>query len=351
MTDLLLTARDEEAPAAFYDRLCEAVCAVTSMRRAMLFEFDPVTRVSTAVGRFGCGEGAAPLELPIEELPLAMRALSHDRVVDSEGDGRIAAGAREVFGDGLLVCTPMVAAGRWAGFIFTAGGGDAGGDARSSTESSLLWTLGKTAALAMVARSATTQEEHAHRLEERLRMAREIHDSAIQGIFGVYLALSGDTLDGDSQRQCADELEGALAQLRSAIQQPLSFAGAESPRSLTEEIGRLAGQHPEIAVELRGDDPDSVPPHLERLAHSVLVEGLRNALRHASPSKISILVELTDAAFTLELANDGIADRQHPSGIGLRLVGLEALGVGGTIDFGSSDEQTWRLRLVVPHAA
>ena len=56
----------------------------------------------------------------------------------------------------------------------------------------LLWTLGKAAALASVARIVADQAEKARQLEQRIDLAREIHEGVIQRLFGVSMALDGD---------------------------------------------------------------------------------------------------------------------------------------------------------------
>ena len=89
-----------------------------------------------------------------------------------------------------LVCAPMTAAGRAIGVILT--------DRLMSSppledaDRNLLWTLGKAAALASVARIFSTQFETARQLEQRIDLAREIHEGVIQRLFGVSMALDGD---------------------------------------------------------------------------------------------------------------------------------------------------------------
>ena len=56
----------------------------------------------------------------------------------------------------------------------------------------MLWTLGKAAALASVARIVATEREALKQLEQRIDLAREIHEGVIQRLFGVSMALDGD---------------------------------------------------------------------------------------------------------------------------------------------------------------
>jgi signal transduction histidine kinase len=102
-------------------------------------------------------------------------------------------------------------------------------------------------------------------------------------------------------------------------------------------------------VTLESGEEGDVPASLEPLAQSVLAEAVRNAHKHARPSRVSVRVGRLDGAFVLEVANDGVTGRQRRAGVGLRLAALEALQSGGVIEFGEREPGTWQVRLVVPH--
>jgi hypothetical protein len=52
----------------------------------------------------------------------------------------------------------------------------------------------------------------------------------------------------------------------------------------------------------------------------------------------------------MEVVNDGVRGRPSaPPGMGLRLAALEALQVGGLVEFGPAGGDRWRVRLAVPH--
>ncbi len=60
------------------------------------------------------------------------------------------------------------------------------------------------------------------------------------------------------------------------------------------------------------------------------------------------VLELGDGALVLEVVNDGVSGRPRQTGMGLRLAALEALQVGGIVEFGEREPGTWRVRLAVP---
>jgi signal transduction histidine kinase len=246
-----------------------------------------------------------------------------------------------------MVCAPMLAAGRAIGVILA--------DRRleapplDASERHLLWTLGKAAALASVARIAGTQAEKATQLEQRIDLARDVHESVIQRLFGVSMALDGaGDLPAEARVRCASETQMALRDLRIAMQRPLSRVPRATQTTLVAEVGRLANEHPDLAVSLTGGEAIEVPAALEPLAQSILIEAVRNAHKHAQPTFIRVRVRRIDGAFVLDVLNDGVKGAGRHAGMGLRLAAFEALQSGGMVEFGEREPGTWQVRLVVP---
>src|SRR3954454_19427039 len=107
---------------AFYGRLCEAVCRLTSMGRAVIFRYDADERRVRAAAAHGIALSAFEgMYLSVDSAPVARRALSEDRVIVATGDVARAVPSpfAHLLDDALLVCTPMVAAGRWIGVILS----------------------------------------------------------------------------------------------------------------------------------------------------------------------------------------------------------------------------------------
>jgi signal transduction histidine kinase len=336
---------------AFYDRLCEAVCRLARMRRAVIFRYDPAGRSVRAAGAYGLEiEQFAGAHVTVESAPIAAWALRTDQVVEADGDvrGQVPVEFAALVSEQVrLICAPMVAAGRALGVIFADRllSEPPPGDA----ERDLLWTLGKTAALASVARIVATQAEKARQLEQRIDFARDIHEGVIQRLFGVSMALDGDgDLPAQARARCAKETQAALADLRNALQRPLGRAPRATQTTFLAEVERLARVHPDLGVTLEASGEGEVPTSLEPLAQSVLTEAVRNAHKHANPTRVVVRVGQRDGAFLLEIANDGVTGRPRHAGMGLRLAAFEALQSGGVIEFGERDPGTWQVRLVVP---
>lgn len=347
--ELMFAVHTDGESSVFFNRLCEATCSLADMDRAVVFVYDEPQRRVRVAGSHGIAVDAfRDWHVDLESAPMALRALDEDRVLEAtEGfDALVPADAEAFLAGTRLVCTPVSAAGRWPGVIFSDRSVDR---PLSDGERHLLWSFGKLAALADSARSATREHEHAKRLQERIDLARDIHDGVIQRLFGVSLALSGERLSSDERRRCGWEVQEALSELREALQRPLGRAPRETGTTLVDEVRRLAAREGAPGIELVEDGGAQVPPHLEALAQSVMVEALRNALKHADPTWVHVCVGRHDGAFVLDVVNDGVPARaRHAAGMGLRLAAVEALQHGGVIEFGRVEESEWRVRLLVP---
>jgi signal transduction histidine kinase len=337
----------------FYTRLCEAVCRLARMRRALIFRYDGDSRRVRATGAHGLDLAAfAGAFVTVESAPITAQALRADAVVEATGDlrGHFPREYAALVDQPIrLVCAPMTAAGRAIGVILA--------DRALSdppideTERQLLWTLGKAAALASVARIVATQREASKQLEQRIDLAREIHERVIQRLFGVSMVLDGEgDLPGDARVRCAVETQAALGDLRIALQRPLGRPPRATATTLAAEVERLQRANPELGIALIGHAGD-VPAALEPLAQSVLTEAVRNARKHAEPTSVEVRVGRVDGAFVLEVVNDGVVGSPQRAGMGLRLAAFEALHSGGVVEFGEREPGRWQVRLVVPDHA
>ena len=353
LVDVLSQTGTGAAPTDFYDRLCEAVCRLARMRRAVIFQYDAGTRRVRAVGVHAISIAPfADAQLSFDSLPITARALAEDAVLEVVGD--LTGQASEEFAELIsepaqLVCAPMAAAGLALGVILA--DRPMSDPPLHDADRSLLWTLGKVAALVSVARTVSTQSERARALEQRIDLAREIHEGVIQRLFGVSMALDGDgDLPASARGRCATETQSALAELRSALQRPLGRAPRATQTTLVAEVMRLGQLHPTLGLELEpADPPIQVPAALEPLAQSVLREAVRNALKHAQPTRMGVRVGHADGAFSMEIVNDGVGpEERRRAGMGLRLATVEALQSNGFVEFGEREPGTWQVRLVVP---
>jgi signal transduction histidine kinase len=350
--DLLARVEDDAASDTFYSRLCEGTCRLANMDRAVIFRFDEARRRVYAAGAYGLDlEQFAGAHVTVESAPIARQALEEDRVIEVDADVSedLPEEYRGLLRDATLVCVPISAAGRWLGVILC----DRAPRRVPLTESErhVLWALGKTAALATRARLATNQTARARQLQERIDLARDVHEGVIQRLFGVQLVFaSGAELTQESRDRIAAELQAALQDLRAALQRPLGRTAPETQTTLLEEVERLRRAHPDLGVTLAaGSEGVAVPSEHEPLAQSVLAEAVRNAHKHARPTVVEVALSRSEDTFILDVINDGVSEPAHSTGMGLRLAALEALQVGGIVEFGQRGQTGhWRVRLAVP---
>jgi len=348
--EVLAQSEDEGLVDDFYSRLCEGITRCTALRRVVIFRYDSTRRRILAAGAFGVDVALFAGDFfTLESAALAREALEQDRVIEISDDlaQRLPAEYVERLNARTVVCSPMSARGRWLGAILGDRGGE--GPPLTASEREVLWILGKMAALAAIARAATRQHERAVALEQRIDLAREVHEGVVQRLFGVSLALSGaQPFDEETRRRCAEEVQEALGDLRAALQRPLGRSAAATRTTLAEEVARLRHEYPDLGIETEGGEP-IVPEALEPLAQSVLSEAIRNAAKHSHATRVGIRTEVDDGTFVLEVTNDGAETAaEGPAGMGLRLAGFEALQAGGLLEFGAREHGRWQVRLVVP---
>jgi signal transduction histidine kinase len=352
----LLAELDEATEAGdFYDRVCQAVVALTTMKRAVLLLHDETYKSVIPVGTCGVApELMKRVGGTLDETPIAQIALEDDRVVEvgvGGGDRDLAAHvpARyvELPESAYLTCTPISAARRWLGVIFA----DRDGEdyPLDDGERETMMTLGRLAALTASVEHSTEQRESERRLHERVELTRDLHENAIQRLFGVALALgSEEDLTKTERQRCQEELRSVVADLRRALTRPLETPARPTKACLGELLDRLVERRPELRVDWA--EGVEVPADLEPVAQLVLNEALRNVDRHARPSQIDVRLASDGETFSLSIENDGSGDGRSTrgSGLGLRLAALEALRYSGLVEFGAAGDGRWRVRLVVP---
>ena len=350
ISDLLLEVGDSAPEDAFLSRLCEAICYLAAMRRAVLFRYDATRRRVRVAGAHAMdGVNLEDLFVTIESVPVVKQALALDRVLETVGadDFDVPATLRETLAGVRIICTPMAAAGSSVGVVLSEREYDA--PPLTDADRQLLWTLGKSIAMASVAREAVAHNERSRQLEHRIDLARDLHEEVVQRLFGVSLALSrNDPLDAETQRRCAAEVQAALGELRTALQRPLGHSSRPTGSTFIEEIERQRALSPELDIELEGNVED-VPAGVGDLTQSLLAEAVRNARKHARTRTVKVRLSAEAQTFVMEVENDGVVTRERSAaGMGLHLVTLEALQRGGVLEYGEGAPGHWVVRLVVP---
>ena len=197
----------------------------------------------------------------------------------------------------------------------------------------LLRNFGRRVAIAVgYARAREQVEQLAVRLD-RERIARDLHDTVIQRLFGAGLRLDGLTrqLDDEAQRDAVEgvitELDAAIADLRATI----ASMHDPGPMGVEDRLRAVVAAMQPITVGLQplevAGDPGEVPAAVAGDLVAVLREGVTNATRHAEATRITPRLEVGDGSVALVVSDDGIGldgDRATPSGHGLGMGNLVA---------------------------
>jgi len=157
-------------------------------------------------------------------------------------------------------------------------------------------------------------------LEERLRLARDIHDSLLQSAAGSALQLvaARRLLDRDPEGarqrlgEVQDQLEHGELEMRAFIKRLRPFAQkpADSPvaalNERLEELRRRVERQWEVTVRMRVlETTDSWPEPLIEGIYRIVQEGVLNAARHADASSIAVVLSAAAGGLQLTITDDG----------------------------------------------
>lgn len=185
-----------------------------------------------------------------------------------------------------------------------------------------------------------------------LALAQRLHDTVVQRLAGLSLLLgSAQPLDVEATSVCRAEISTALDELRAVLEGLLAGTTVPARPASELELEALRLEHPGVQVDC--STTLQLPnDHVQALVDAVLTEGLRNARKHATPTRVVLELEHGDGTVGLVLRNDGSGVRGlRGCGMGLRLLELEASLLGGLIESGPDREEgSWQLRLTLPSA-
>jgi signal transduction histidine kinase len=194
-------------------------------------------------------------------------------------------------------------------------------------------------------------------LEERARLARELHDAVSQRLFSIRLhARAAQELVAQDPARAVAEL-GTIAELGAQAHGELRAVidGLAPPEldGLAESLRRyalLAGRAHGIAVRLTAADVPELDPRVQAAAFRVAQEALHNALRHSGASEISLTLSRSRRRVVLEVCDDGAGfdPGLAPAGLGLASMRERAAAVGGVLRVTSAPGAGTRVRLAVP---
>ena len=196
---------------------------------------------------------------------------------------------------------------------------------------------------------------------ERLRIAREFHDTLEQDLAGIALRLdaAAELTEDSTSRSVLEQQRGLLEQVRRETHDFLWDLRdpARTDGSLIESLGsQIAYLQTLTNVPLRlhlETDASRLSPALQFHLLRIVREGVTNALKHAEPSCVEVRLGSTAAGHTVEISNDGrgfdVATCSALDGhFGLRGMAERALRMGATLSIDSHADRGTTVRLLIP---
>jgi signal transduction histidine kinase len=279
--------------------------------------------------------------------PVSVRDFTHD--------SRAAQAARDRLHLGPAVLVPLGSRGNVRG-VLTAGR-KPGSPPLPLTAVEVLTAFAGQAGVGLELAEHRHEAERYALIEDRERIARDLHDLVIQRLYATGLSLQGvsarigDSETGRRVSSAVDALDETIKDIRSAIFS--LHAGAipgESLRarilSAVEEAAATLGFAPRLQMAglLDSRVPDSAGEHLL----SALREALSNAARHSGASQVSVAVE-AGSMLVLTVRDNGTGIRETRRRSGLANMEERAAGLGGTMltrpAHGGGTEVEWRVPL------
>nr|WP_237568900.1 GAF domain-containing sensor histidine kinase [Mycolicibacterium lacusdiani] len=199
------------------------------------------------------------------------------------------------------------------------------------------------AALALTLASARARERELTVLNDRERIAHDLHDHVIQRLFAAGLDLQGTIARSKAPEvnerlsRTLDDLQSTIETIRTTIFELQSPAASADLRvRLRALVSDLVGDSG-ISTTVRVVGPvGGLTGHIAENAEAVATEAISNAVRHSNASHVSVTVTVRDE-FTLEVADDGGGipeDNPRRSGLANMQRRAELLGGDCTVDSG-----------------
>ena len=235
-----------------------------------------------------------------------------------------------------------------------------GGEFTAEDEEALL-ALAAQAASAIENARLYTQTSQISVLEERHRIGMDLHDGAIQSLYGLGLLIEGasdqvESAPAEARMQLSrsvDRLNAAIADLRSYVLGLSPMRSSDRP--LHESLPTLA-QHiaTNALLDIDVDVSEPAEASLDRAAREavfyVAADALGNVARHARARHVAVRLEREADTVVLEVTDDGVGfDSANPvGGLGLRNMRERAFNVGGRLDVRSTPGAGTRLQMRLP---
>ncbi len=190
----------------------------------------------------------------------------------------------------------------------------------------------------------------ATRTAERLRIARDLHDTLGHGLTALRIQLEvARNATGEVQREALDRSSGAAQRLLGEVREVVSAMREEAPIDLERLLGRLAAAVPEPAITVTIDPAlGDVDPALAHAIFRFAQEAITNAARHARARHLVIEVAGDGDRVAVSARDDGRGAAPLREGNGLRGLRERIEALGGTFRAETKEREGLALTALLP---
>jgi len=206
-----------------------------------------------------------------------------------------------------------------------------------------LQTLSELAGAAIESHRLLQISQERGALQERQRLALELHDSVSQGLYALGLGIrtAQGRLDSDPVH-AKEELvylntlvEGAQLEMRALLHalQPEGLEHQGLAGALKRQAELLHLRHG-LQIQSQLSEPTDLQEHARLALFRVGLEALRNVVRHANASRVGIRLGRAGSDLELEVWDDGLGfepEQERPQRLGLKVMRERMLAVGGDL--------------------
>ncbi len=230
----------------------------------------------------------------------------------------------------------------------------------TTEESSLIEQFAQYVTVAIINANAHEQSVQAAALAERGRLARDLHDSVSQALFGIVLgaktlnqAAEHHSPTREASKYILNLSEMALSEMRALIFElhPESLRTEGLKIALQKQLTTLCHRH-QLKLNLHFDSAEpELQPRAKEALYRICLEAVQNTIKHAHASCIHLTLRTQRDVVQLEIRDDGHGfepQQPHLGHLGLISMHERAAEVGATLQVDSAPAQGACIRVTVP---
>ncbi len=258
---------------------------------------------------------------------------------------------------GPAIFVPLRVRGRATGTLMVAN--QKGGPAFDERTLRLVETFADQASVAIEYSRAQADLRRLGVMDDRERIAKDLHDGIIQSLFAVGMGLQATALIAASP-DVSNRIEAAVNELDRVIRDLRNYIfglrpGILADRGLDEAIRTLGIEtHGRSHIKVEVDVDAKAASLLAGRSHDIVQltrEALSNVVRHANArrARVELMAANGRAVLTVEDDGDGFDARTPGAGNGLQNMRQRAAGLGGELRISSQPGKGTRLRITIPY--